>query len=278
MHARAQFHIHQSAQKQGGEAFFSTLRDSVGLGVSRSRMPLVFLCVLFLWSGSALAADAVDSGLSEDGEESVWLKNIGYWGSFAWLDPPGEKWRPRTGQRSELTLLLGGEAALGELGDLERLPTLGGMTIHVVGRHYPIQDAAIALGVKSYFGVDRPAAGTTAASVLVPFAGVRWVLVRENRFSLMADVQSGPAFFVFADLFTAPSPTWALGGEGSIAFPLRYSIGDFTAELRPFVGGRVGSAAEVGRPRFEVGPFSALYAGADFGLTWSFPPLRGLAR
>lgn len=152
------------------------------------------------------------------------------------------------------------------------------MTIHVVGRHYPIQDAAIALGVKSYFGVDRPAAGTTAASVLVPFAGVRWVLVRENRFSLMADVQSGPAFFVFADLFTAPSPTWALGGEGSIAFPLRYSIGDFTAELRPFVGGRVGSAAEVGRPRFEVGPFSALYAGADLGLTWSFPPLRGLAR
>lgn len=211
-------------------------------------------------------------------EASAWVSELRYWSSFAWLDPPGEKWRPRSGQRSELTLLLGGEAALGELGDLERIPTLGGMTLQVIGRHYPIQDVAIALGFKSYLGVDRPAAGTTAASVFAPFAGARWVLVRENRFTWMADVQSGPAFFVFADLFTAPSPTWALGGEGSIAFPLRYSIGDFTAELRPFLGGRVGSAAEVGRPRFEVGPFSALYAGADIGLTWSLAALRGLAR
>ena len=35
-------------------------------------------------------------------------------------------------------------------------------------------------------------------------------------------------------------------------------------------GGRIGTANEIGRPSFEVGPFSALYIGADVGVTWSF--------
>lgn len=190
--------------------------------------------------------------------------------SGKWLDPKGPFWAPRQGPRTELTLLLGGEAALGELGSLERIPTVGGTTLTVMGRYYPTDRLAIVLGGKGYFGLDRPAAGTTAATVVGPFTGVRWELVRENRFSLQADVQSGPAFFVFADIFDALDATWAVGGEGCVAASLRYSVGPFTGELRPFVGGRVGTAAEIGRPRFEVGPFSALYAGVDLGLTWSF--------
>lgn len=187
-----------------------------------------------------------------------------------WLDPTGQFWRPRRGDRTEVSVLIGGEGALGELGSLERIPSVGGTTLTVSGHYYPVDRLAISVGAKSYLGLDRPAPGTTASTVLAPFAGVRWDLVRENRFSLLADLQSGPAFFAFADILDALDATWAVGGEATLAFPFRYSLGPWTAELRPFFGGRVGTAADIGRPRFDVGPFSALYAGADLGLTWTF--------
>lgn len=187
-----------------------------------------------------------------------------------WIDPPGPFWAPRRGARSEVSLFVGGEAALGELGTLDHIPSIGGATITGAARYYPVDRLAIALGAKGYLGLAEPAAGTAAETVLAPFAGVRWTLVRENRFSLLADVNSGPALFLFADLLGAPSAAWAVGGEAQAAATFRYSLGPWTVELRGFVGGRVGEAQQIGRPGFDVGPFSALYAGVDTGITWSF--------
>jgi hypothetical protein len=184
------------------------------------------------------------------------------------LDPKGEAWAPRRGHRTELGVSVGGEAALAEVGALERLPTLGGVALTLSGRYYPVDRLAITTGLRSYLGFDAPAAGTTAATVVAPFAGVRWDLVRENRFSLLADFASGPAFFVFGA--PAGGATSAVGMEANMALSARYSIGGATFELRPVLGGRIGDAGSIGRPRFDVGPFSALYFGLEGGFTWSF--------
>jgi hypothetical protein len=190
--------------------------------------------------------------------------------SGAWLDPPGAFWRPRRGARTEVSAFLGGEAGLGELGTLDRIPSIGGTTVSGMARYYPVDRLAIQIGSRGYLGVAEPAAGTTAQTVIAPFAGVRWDLVRENRFSLLTDIASGPAVFLFADLLGAFGAAWALGAEATAAVTFRYSLGPITGELRTFVGGRVGQAQQIGRPSFAVGPFSALYAGSDLGVTWSF--------
>ncbi len=219
-------------------------------------------------------APADGDGDGDDVEESTdWARidaSLRYALTGQWIDPPGPFWAPRRGARTELSLFFGGEAALGELGSLDHIPSIGGATVTGVIRYYPVDRLAIALGTKGYLGVAEPAAGTTAETVLAPFAGVRWDLVRENRFSLLADVNSGPALFLFADLLGAPSAAWALGGEAQAAATLRYSLGPWTIELRALVGGRVGEAQQIGRQSFDVGPFSALYVGVDTGVTWSF--------
>jgi hypothetical protein len=191
-----------------------------------------------------------------------------------WIDPQGEFWAPRRGSRTELSLFLGGEGSLGELGSLDEIPSIGGSTITAAGRYYPVDRLAIVVGSKGYLGVAEPAPGTTAETVVSPFFGLRWDLVREGRFSLLTDVTSGPALFLFADVLGALGAAWAIGAESSVAATLRYSLGPWTAELRTFAGGRVGTANEIGRPGFEVGPFSALYLGADVGVTWSFAGAR----
>lgn len=187
-----------------------------------------------------------------------------------WIDPPGAFWAPRRGARTEVSLFVGGEAGLGEIGTLDHIPSIGGVTVTGAARYYPVDRLAIALGAKGYLGLAEPAAGSAAETVLTPFAGVRWTLVQENRFTLLADVNSGPALFLFADLFGAPSAAWAVGGEAQAAASMRYTLGPWTVELRAFFGGRVGEAQQIGRPGFDVGPFSALYAGVDTGITWSF--------
>jgi hypothetical protein len=188
-----------------------------------------------------------------------------------WLDPEGEFWQPRRGARTEVSLFVGGEASLGELGTFDRIPSIGGTTLTLMGRYYPVDRLAINLGLKGYAGVSgTPAAGTQAETVLSPSAGVRWDLVREGRFTMLIDVVSGPTVFLFADWLGALGAAWAIGGESQMAMAFRYSLGPWTAELRTFAGGRIGTANEIGRPGFDVGPFSALYVGADVGGTWSF--------
>ncbi|MFZ9886676.1 MAG: hypothetical protein ACO3JL_04150 [Myxococcota bacterium] len=189
-------------------------------------------------------------------------------GSF--LDPPGEYWLPRSGARTELSLFAGAEGSLGELGTLNRIPSTGGATLTGFLRLYPVDRLALTLGAKSYLGPTSPAAGSAAQTVLTPLAGARWVLVRERRFSLQADVASGPAFFAFADVTNEGGGAVAIGAEAQGAASLRYSLGPWTAELRGVTGGRIGEARQIGRPSFEVGPFSALYAGVELGLTFSF--------
>jgi hypothetical protein len=219
--------------------------------------------VLALLLLAPLAARAADALTAADEADS-------WWPTGDWLDPAGEAFAPRRGKRTELSAFFGGEAALGELGSLDRIPSLGGTTLTAVGRFYAVDRLGVGLGTKGYLGLAQPAAGTAAQTVLTPFALVRWDLVRENRFSLLADVSSGPAFFLFTDLFGALGSAWAVGAEGTAALAFRYTVGPVTGELRTLVGGRAGSAQEVGRSGAEVGPFSALYAGVDFGVTWSF--------
>lgn len=223
-------------------------------------------------SSADASADDASAAVTND-DATDWGRideNLRYALTGQWIDPPGAFWVPRRGARTELSLFLGGEAALGELGALDQIPSIGGSTLTGVARYYPVDRLAITIGTKGYLGVAKPAAGTTAETVFSPFAGVRWDLVRENRFSLLADVNSGPALFLFADVLGALGAAWAVGGEAQAAATLRYSLGPWTAELRAFVGGRVGEAQEIGRPGFDVGPFSALYAGVDTGITWSF--------
>lgn len=233
---------------------------------------LAFLLTALLVAPAVRAEDDGDVP-ADDGptpDESV-DETLRYVLTGQWLDPEGEFWAPRRGARTEISVLLGGEGSLGELGTLDRIPSIGGATVTVFARYYPVDRLAINLSIKGYLGVAEPAAGTAAETVVSPSAGVRWDLVREGRFSLLVDVQSGPAVFLFADVIGAlGGAAWAIGGESQLGLSFRYSLGPWTAELRPFAGGRVGTANEIGRPTFQVGPFSALYLGADLGMTWSF--------
>lgn len=187
-----------------------------------------------------------------------------------WLDPSEPYWKPRRGERGELSLLLGGEAAFAAVAS-DKLPSLGGMVLNVVGRYYPVDRLAVVVGGRSYLGLDGvPATGTTASSVISLIAGIRYDLVRENRFSLMWDLYSGPSLYAFADLpedLALGSAVGAAGGEMGTGLALRYSIGPITGEARGVVGGRAGAAANPFGG--TAGPFSAAYAAVEFGLTWS---------
>jgi hypothetical protein len=186
-----------------------------------------------------------------------------------WLDPTDPYWKPRRGERFELSLLLGGEAAF-ETVSTDKLPSLGGMVLNSLGRYYPVDRLAVVFGWRTYVGLDGvPATGTTAATVVSLITGIRYDLVRENRFSLLWDLYSGPSLYVFADLPTTDLviDTTALGGEMGTGLALRYSVGPVTGEARGLVGGRAGAASSP--LDGSGGPFSAVYAGIDVGFTWS---------
>ncbi|MBM4282758.1 MAG: hypothetical protein FJ137_19075 [Deltaproteobacteria bacterium] len=198
----------------------------------------------------------------------------------AWLDPADPFWAPRRGERLELALFVGGEgASSGVVPD--RLPTLGGLNVDTALRYYPVDRLAVVLGGRMYLGLDGvPAPGTTAATVLSATTGVRYDLVRENRFSLLWDLYSGPSLYLFSDLATAADDAltakalrYSIGGEMGTALALRYSLGPFTGELRGLFGGRAGSAVSSFRREDDgavvSGPFSSLYTGVDVGVTWS---------
>lgn len=196
----------------------------------------------------------------------------------AWLDPDDPFWAPRRGERFELSLLLGGEGSLGGVAP-DKLPTLGGVVVNGIVRYYPVDRLAVIIGGRAYFGLDgAPATGTTASSVVSAITGVRYDLVREKRFSLLWDLYSGPSLYVFADIageddsLSTGAPVYSVGGEMGTALAMRYSLGPFTGELRGLVGGRAGATASpFQRSGYEggSGPFSSLYAGLDFGATWS---------
>ena len=196
--------------------------------------------------------------------------------SGRWLDPKEPYWRPRSGERWEVSAALGGEAAVQKLA-ANQIPTVGGVVLTLVGRYYPVDNIAVIFGGRAYFGLDGvPAAGTTASSVISPIVGFRYGLVRENRFSLAWDFYSGPSAYVFASLAQGPTPAGtvalpqlAIGGEMGTGLALRYSIGPITGELRGVVGGRAGASSTPFQRAFDAGPFSALYAGVDVGGTWS---------
>lgn len=188
-----------------------------------------------------------------------------------WLDPQDPEWAPRRGERWEASLLIGGEGAFEAL-QSDALPTIGGVVVNALGRYYPVDRLAIVFGGRGYGGLDRvPAAGTTAATVLSAITGVRWDLVRENRFSLLWDLYSGPSLYLFADLAELTGTTaLAIGGEMGTALAFRYSIGPFTGEARGLIGGRAGAATNPFQRAYAAGPFSSVYAGIDVGGTWSF--------
>lgn len=186
-----------------------------------------------------------------------------------WLDPQDPYWSPRRGQRVELGVQIGGEAA-GSALSTDKLPTIGGAPVTALARYYPVDRLAVVAGVRSYFGLDgSPAAGTTASTVASLLTGIRYDLVRENRFSLLWDLYSGPSLYVFADLGTPKPSNVALGGEMGTGLALCYSVGPLTGELRGLVGGRAGAASSPFQRAGDAGPFSAVYAGIEVGVTWS---------
>lgn len=189
-----------------------------------------------------------------------------------WLDPEAPYWAPRRGQRLEVGVNLGGEGAFSGLSP-DKLPSIGGLVLNAVVRYYPVDRLAIVVGGRTYLGVDGvPATGTTASSVASLITGIRYDLVRENRFSLLWDLYSGPSLYVFADLpeLDAAVADVAVGGEMGTGLAMRYSVGPITGEARGLVGGRAGASSSPFQRAGDAGPFSSAYAGFDLGLTWSF--------
>lgn len=230
---------------------------------------LAVVSVLALQAPSAAdpapAAAEEDAAAAPRGDETETLVDAFFEG--AWLDPPGEFWEPRRGARWEVGAFVGSEAPFLDLG-LDDLPDFGGVSVTLLGRYYPVDRLGTIFGVRSYLGLDgAPAPGTGATTVVSGLAGARYDLVRENRFSLLWDVYSGPALFVVSDL--ADEATTALGIEAGTALSLRYTLGPWTGEARGVVGGRAGASATPFPEGEEGGPFSLLYAGGELGLTWS---------
>jgi hypothetical protein len=237
---------------------------------------LVGVVVVALVGALALPAHALESDDDGAAAESFVADLL----SGAWLDPKDPFWAPRRGERLELAAYVGGEGAFTGFAT-DRLPTIGGMNVNGVLRYYPVDRLAVVIGGRAYLGLDGvPAPGTTAATVFTGTTGVRYDLVRENRFSLLWDLYSGPSIYLFSDLataaddaLTARAPTYSVGGEMGTALALRYSLGPFTGELRGLLGGRAGSAVSTFRRddngSATTGPFSSLYSGIDLGATWS---------
>ncbi len=195
---------------------------------------------------------------------------IKYFFSGVWLDPQGPAWAPRRGARTDLSISTGFEAPVGDVFPAGVIPPTAGSTMTTEMRFFPLERTAVVVGGRGYFGLDStPAAGTTAATVLSPFMGMRSELVRENRFTLSWDLHSGPAFFVFGEFADAFRASWALGAELGTALDFSYSLGPICAEGRLFVGGRAGSLTEFGATDAISKPFSTFYGGGDLGLTWT---------
>ena len=238
-----------------------------------SRM-LLRLVVMVVVLAPSLAARAVERDDIGDAADSVINDLL----TGAWLDPKAPFWEPRRGERFELAAYLGGEGALASF-SADRLPTIGGVNVDTVIRYYPVDRLAVVLGGRAYLGLDDvPAPGTTASTVFTLLTGVRYDLVRENRFSLLWDVYSGPSLYLFSDLtsanaaaLTTEEPVYSLGGEMGSALALRYSLGPFTGELRGLFGGRAGGSINTFKSNDAAtsGPFSSLYGGVDIGATWS---------
>lgn len=213
-----------------------------------------------------------DSPASERGGELDLDELVANLFAGTWLDPEEPYWDPRRGERIEVGLNLGGEGAFSALSP-DKLPSIGGVVLNAVVRYYPVDRLAVVLGGRTYLGVDGvPATGTTASSVASLITGIRYDLVRENRFSLLWDLYSGPSLYVFADLpeLDAAVASVALGGEMGTGLAMRYSIGPLTGEARGLVGGRAGASSTPFQRAGDAGPFSSVYAGFDLGLTWSF--------
>lgn len=237
--------------------------------LDRVRTSLLLLVVV-LGVGAAparAAGEAAGSAPPADDVETVVKHAL----AGTWLDPQEPEWAPRRGRRWEASLLLGGEGAFEAL-QSGALPTIGGVVVNALGRYYPVDRLAIVFGLRGYGGLDNvPAAGTTASTVVSAVTGVRYDLVRENRFSLLWDLYSGPSLYVFADVAELTDTTaLAIGGEMGTALAFRYSIGPFTAEARGLVGGRAGATTNPFQRAYGAGPFSSVYAGVDVGGTWSF--------
>ena len=227
----------------------------------------VLPALFFVWAVlGAEAARAVDVDQVGETTDTLVDDALG-----TWLDPTDPIWEPLRGERFEVSILMGGEGGAAGLAP-DKLPTIGGMGVNVVGRYYPVDRLAVAFGGRGYFGLDgAPATGTTASSVVTALTGVRYDLVRENRFSLAWDFYSGPSLFVFTDLLAATvggeslESQLAVGGEMGSGLAMRYSLGPFTGELRGIVGGRAGATSGTEQ---VSGPFSALFAALDLGATW----------
>jgi len=236
-------------------------------------------CVLaaLLWAPSASAVEVLET--TDAVVENVLAQTN-------WLDPQDPFWKPRRGERWELAAYMGGEGSFTALAP-DKLPTIGGVVVDFIGRYYPAgrpadpadepDRLAVIAGVRSYLGLDGvPASGTTASTVVTLMSGVRYDLVRENRFSLLWDLYSGPSVYVFADLDTVDgisttTATYSIGGEMGTALSLRYALGPLSGELRGLAGGRAGAtASSFSRAGAGgSGPFSALFAGAQLGISWS---------
>ena len=238
----------------------------------RAAWTLSLLCVLAM--SLAAPAGAVDRDEVGEATDSVIDDII----AGAWLDPKAPFWAPRRGERFEIGLRLGGEGSFAALAP-DRLPTIGGVVLDGVIRYYPVDRLAVIIGGRGFFGLDgAAAAGTTASTVVSGITGVRYDLVREKRFSLLWDLYSGPSVYVFGELdkpaeqLIVSTSELSVGGEMGTALAMRYSLGPFTGEVRGVVGGRAGASASPFSRSGDAGgsgPFSALYAGADLGVTWS---------
>jgi hypothetical protein len=188
-----------------------------------------------------------------------------------WLDPKDPLLAPRSGARLELAPYLGVEGSFSGF-QPNKLPTIGGASLTIVGRYYPVDRLAVTFGARTYFGLDGiPASGTTTTSVMSTLAGIRYDLVRERRFSLVCDLYSGPSMFAIADIIDLSSTTrlvTAIGIEMGGALVVRYSFGPAVFEVRGLAGGRVGrpgvnpNASDV-----SSSPFSAVYIGGDVGVS-----------
>lgn len=228
-------------------------------------LAVVVITLLAAQSPTADDVDITDDDPAHAGDADSLVDDL-----FAgrWLDPTDPYWAPRRGERFELSLLVGGEAAFSAV-STDKLPSVGGMVLNSLGRYYPVDRLAVVFGWRTYVGLDGvPATGTTASSVVSLITGIRYDLVRENRFSLLWDLYSGPSLYVFAALPTTDFAidTTAVGGEMGTGLALRYSVGPVTGEARGLVGGRAGAASN---PIAGAGPFSAVYTGVDVGFTWS---------
>lgn len=217
---------------------------------------------------TARATEQATEQASEQSELDSLLDDVF---SLRWLDPQDPYWTPRRGARFEVSAFVGGEGAFAALAP-DRLPTVGGINFQSVARYYPVDRLAVVVGGRSYFGLDGvPATGTTASSVFSLVTGVRYDLVRENRFSLLWDLYSGPSVYVFTDLSSTKieDASFAIGGEMGSGLALRYTLGPFTGELRGLAGGRAGATSNPFQRASDSGPFSSLYVGVDSGISWS---------